>query len=201
MKRPIQAGRRHVARLGNALVNAVVGSSLAPRALRRAALSAYGVDADAVTINARCYFGGRDIAIGRGTFVNVGCLFDNTARIDVGAECRIGMGVMLLTSGHELGPHERRGGELASAPIRIGDGCWIGSRAVVLPGVTVGDGCVIAAGAVVRADCAPDTLYAGVPARPVRRLDEAPAAGRFARAADQEGATTSSLSHGNRSRT
>jgi maltose O-acetyltransferase len=41
----------------------------------------------------------------------------------------------------------------------------------VLPGVTVGDGCVIAAGAVVNADCQPDGLYAGVPARRVRDLE------------------------------
>src|SRR3954452_168159 len=110
------------------------------------------------------------------------------------------MGVMILTSAHALGPHERRGGELASAPVRIGHGCWIGARAVLLPGVTVGDGCVIAAGAVVRADCTADTLYAGVPAQAVRRLDGQATPARFVRANTRslyEAATTSSLSHGN----
>ena len=37
-------------------------------------------------------------------------------------------------------------------------------------GVTVGDGCVVAAGAVVREDCEPGGLYAGVPARRVKKL-------------------------------
>jgi maltose O-acetyltransferase len=91
------------------------------------------------------------------------------------------MGVMILTSEHALGPHERRGGEVVGTPVRVGDGCWIGARAVLLPGATVGDGCVIAAGADVRGDCEPDTLYAGVPARPVRRLDDEPRPGRFQR--------------------
>jgi maltose O-acetyltransferase len=40
----------------------------------------------------------------------------------------------------------------------------------VLPGVTIGAGCAVAAGAVVTADCEPDGLYAGVPARRVRDL-------------------------------
>lgn len=53
----------------------------------------------------------------------------------------------------------------------VGDGCWIGANATILPGVTVAPGCVIAAGAVVTKDTEPDGLYAGVPARRVRDLD------------------------------
>lgn len=44
-------------------------------------------------------------------------------------------------------------------------------RAMLLPGVTVGKGCVVAAGAVVAADCAPNGLYGGVPARRIKDLD------------------------------
>src|SRR4051794_32357331 len=134
MKRRIRAGRRHLVRLGNALVNVIAGSSLTPRALRRAVLSAYGLEVDGVTVNARCYFGGRDIAIGRGSFVNVGCVFDNTARIEVGTECRIGIGVMVLTSGDDIGPHERPAGELARGAVRVGGGCWVGGPGGPLPG-------------------------------------------------------------------
>jgi maltose O-acetyltransferase len=52
--------------------------------------------------------------------------------------------------------------------VRIGDRCWIGARATILPGVSIGDGTVVAAGAVVTKDCEPDALYAGVPARRLR---------------------------------
>ena len=80
------------------------------------------------------------------------------------------MGTTLITSDHELGGELQRMGRFRTAPIMIGEGVWIGARTLVLPGVTIGDGCVVAAGAVVTADLDPHALYAGVPARLVRRL-------------------------------
>ena len=50
------------------------------------------------------------------------------------------------------------------------DGCWICAGCTILPGVTIGEGCVIAAGSVVNKDCAPDGLYAGVPAKRIKDL-------------------------------
>jgi phosphonate metabolism protein (transferase hexapeptide repeat family) len=58
--------------------------------------------------------------------------------------------------------------------VTIGNDCWIGHAAIILPGVTVGDGAVIAAGAVVSRDVPPYTVVGGVPARPIRkRFDDA----------------------------
>ncbi|WP_247602466.1 DapH/DapD/GlmU-related protein [Gordonia rubripertincta] len=54
-------------------------------------------------------------------------------------------------------------------PIVVGDYCWIGAGAIILPGVVVGEGCIISAGAVVIRDCEPNGLYAGVPA--IRKRD------------------------------
>jgi len=51
----------------------------------------------------------------------------------------------------------------------IGDGVWIGMRAMIMPGVTIGEGAVIAANAVVTKDVEAYTVVAGNPARPVRR--------------------------------
>ena len=53
------------------------------------------------------------------------------------------------------------------APVTVCDYAWVGSRAMILPGVTVGEGAVVAAGAVVTRDVAPYSVVAGVPARPV----------------------------------
>jgi acetyltransferase-like isoleucine patch superfamily enzyme len=58
------------------------------------------------------------------------------------------------------------------APIEVGDRVFIGAGAILLPGVSVGGGSVIGAGAVVAADVAPGTVVAGVPARPIKRVDE-----------------------------
>jgi acetyltransferase-like isoleucine patch superfamily enzyme len=57
------------------------------------------------------------------------------------------------------------------APVRIGDGAWLGAGVVVLAGTTIGRNVVVAAGAVVRGDVPDRCVVAGVPAKVVRRLD------------------------------
>ena len=56
-----------------------------------------------------------------------------------------------------------------SAPIIIGDHVWIGTRVVVLKGVTIGSNVVVAAGALVTRDVPDNCLVAGVPARIIKR--------------------------------
>ena len=51
----------------------------------------------------------------------------------------------------------------------IGDGAWIGMRAMIMPGVTIGEGAVIASGAIVTKDVSPYTIVAGNPAVPIRQ--------------------------------
>jgi len=51
-------------------------------------------------------------------------------------------------------------------PIEIGRNVWIGTHAVILPGVTIGDNAVVGAGAVVTQDVAAGAVVTGVPARP-----------------------------------
>lgn len=50
-----------------------------------------------------------------------------------------------------------------SKPVRIGRGCFIGTRAIILKGVTLGDGVVVAAGAVVTRDVPTGHLAFGNP--------------------------------------
>jgi acetyltransferase-like isoleucine patch superfamily enzyme len=51
----------------------------------------------------------------------------------------------------------------------IGNDCWIGHGAILLPGVEVGDGAIVAAGAVVAHSVDPYTIVGGVPARQLRK--------------------------------
>jgi acetyltransferase-like isoleucine patch superfamily enzyme len=124
--------------------------------------------------------GSGDVAllrIGERSYISGPLHVDLGAEVAIGRGVRLGHDVMLLTFDHDIGPTEYRCGRLVAAPIRIGDGVWIGSRAVVLPGVLIGDGAIVAAGAVVTRDVVPNSLVAGVPARFVRALDadESPA--------------------------
>jgi len=58
------------------------------------------------------------------------------------------------------------------APITVGNNVYIGAHAIILPGVTIGDNVVIGAGAVVTRDIPSDCVAVGIPARPIRSLEE-----------------------------
>ncbi len=144
-------------------------SPLLPLAVRRMLLRAGGVKLGMMVWGLeRCWFESRKVTIGTGSYVNAGCWFEGAGEIEVGENCLLGPEVLALTSTHPRGSDGVIGRATESRPIEIGDGCWIGARATVLPGVTIGAGAVIAAGAVVTEDCEPGAVYGGVPARRLR---------------------------------
>jgi len=53
-------------------------------------------------------------------------------------------------------------------PVSIGAGSWLGTNAVVLPGVTIGRHVAVGAGSVVTADLPDGVVAAGVPARIIK---------------------------------
>lgn len=153
------------------VLSSLVGSRLVNRNARAVVLRALGVPVGArATIGSGITWRSRGVRIGHHVFVNADCFLDGPGAITIGDETVVGMRAMLLTSTHDVAGPRRRADLTRTEPVVIGRGCWIGAAAVVLPGVTVGDGCVVAAGAVVTSDCAPNGLYAGVPARRVRDL-------------------------------
>jgi acetyltransferase-like isoleucine patch superfamily enzyme len=56
--------------------------------------------------------------------------------------------------------------------ITIHDNCFIGRRAIIMPGVSVGPNSVVAAGSLVTRDVPPDTVVGGIPARPIKRVQD-----------------------------
>jgi len=127
------------------------------------------------------------ISIGEGTEIWGGVRFAGGAmnKISIGAHCSIphyaffvagegitigdhvvfGHAVELYTSDHDPDDpaFSRR-----DAPIMIHNRAWIGSRVVILKGVTIGEGAVVAAGSVVTRDVQPFTIVGGNPARVIR---------------------------------
>ena len=151
-------------------VNTIAASAFVTQEVRARIYRRAGMDLHTEDIRAGCWFFSPDISIGADTMVNAGCYFENREPVAIGARCSLAMEVMIATSTHEPGGPAQRAGAYAGKPVEIGDGCWLGARSVVLPGVTIGAGCIVAAGAVVTGDCAPHGLYAGVPARRMRDL-------------------------------
>jgi maltose O-acetyltransferase len=131
-----------------------------------------GMDVDWAEINPGYTFNGTNIHIEHGCSLGRQVFLDGAASIHIGKGSGIGPQAMVLTTSHAIGPAVNRAGPTLRQPVRIGQGCWIGARSILLGGVTIGDGCIIAAGSVVIADCAPNGLYAGVPAVRKRDLDQ-----------------------------
>lgn len=69
-----------------------------------------------------------------------------------------------------MGDSNQRAIGRKTGAIHIGDGTWVGMGVSILPGVIVGSGCVVAAGSVVTCDLEDDCLYAGVPAKKIKKL-------------------------------
>lgn len=111
---------------------------------------------------------GKNIRIGRNVFINACCCFQDQGGITIGDGTLIGHRVVIATINHGLRPAER--GVHSIAPVTIGRDVWIGSGAILLPGVTIGDGATVAAGAVVTKDVEAGTVAGGVPAKILRRV-------------------------------
>lgn len=57
---------------------------------------------------------------------------------------------------------------ISKGAIRIGSDVWIGTKCVVLSGVSIGDGAIVAAGSIVTKDVPPFAIVGGNPARVIR---------------------------------
>lgn len=94
------------------------------------------------------------------------------ASISIGEGTICGAGAMIVDNDFHTptqGWDWTIGSEATARPVRIGRGCFLGARAIVLKGVTIGDRAVVGAGAVVTQDVPAEAVVAGNPARIVRQ--------------------------------
>ncbi|MEU4623339.1 sugar O-acetyltransferase [Actinoplanes sp. NPDC023801] len=115
---------------------------------------------------------GSNVHIGDDFFGNVNLTFVDDVEIRIGDGVMIAPGVTLTTTGHPIHPDLREDFRRFSEPIVIEDKVWIGSNAVVLPGVRIGYGSVIGAGSVVTHDIPPLSVAVGVPCRVIRTITD-----------------------------
>jgi acetyltransferase-like isoleucine patch superfamily enzyme len=110
------------------------------------------------------------LSVGRGTYIGEHNNIRAVGTTLIGEKCLISQGVSIIGANHAVAagtPIADQPWNLDKLGVLIGDDVWIGSNAVILPGVRIGDGAVIAASSVVSRDVAPFAIVAGVPARPV----------------------------------
>ena len=116
-----------------------------------------------------CNFG-LNISIGDNCFINHGVTILDSYRVEVGNNVFIAPEVVISAVTHPLHASNRR--ELIVKKITICDDAWIGTGAIILPGVTIHKGAVIAAGSVVTKDVDPYTVVGGIPAKFIKNIDE-----------------------------
>ena len=151
-------------------VNKVASSSIIPSKARKYIYNRFGMKIEG-TVFSMCYFEKSSIWIGKGSFINKRCKFDNNVEVKIGKNCAIGHEVMFCTSTHGIGGKTKRASDVLDSSIIVGDGSWIGARSTILGGVTIGNGSIIGAGSVVIRDCEENCLYAGVPAKKIKKLN------------------------------
>lgn len=109
------------------------------------------------------------LSIGEYTVVNSKCRLDTRGGIKIGKNVSVSQEVIILTADHDFNSPDFAG---RNRPVTIEDYVWIGTRAMILPGVTIGRGALIAAGAIVTKNVEPFTMVAGIPAKFVKRRFE-----------------------------
>jgi maltose O-acetyltransferase len=111
---------------------------------------------------------GTNIFLGDGFYANHNCVILDGAEVRIGARVMLGPNVQIYTTTHPLDASERATGKEFCAAVSIGDDCWIGGGAIILPGVTIGAGAVIGAGSVVTKDVPAAVVAAGNPCRIIK---------------------------------
>jgi acetyltransferase-like isoleucine patch superfamily enzyme len=113
-----------------------------------------------------------DLIIGRNTLIGMGNVI--IGPVTIGNDVIFAQNIVASGLNHGYQdismPIHRQ--PVTTAPIIIGDNCWIGANSVITAGVTIGRHCVIAAGSIVTKDVPDYTIMAGNPARALKKYDE-----------------------------
>jgi len=95
-------------------------------------------------------------------------------KIDIGTNVLIASHVLITSENHSIDPEcniEYMNQPLLCSDVKIEDGCWIGEKVCILPGVTIGKKSVIGAGSVVTKNIPAYCIAVGNPARIIKKYD------------------------------
>lgn len=121
-------------------------------------------------------------AVGTDSIINIGQFSGLSGativakeRVEIGNHSGIGVNSCIYdTDFHVEDPWLRRCQrsvcDAQSAPVKVGDDVWIAANVIILKGVTIGDRSIIGSGSVVTSDVPPESVFAGNPARFIRKV-------------------------------
>lgn len=114
------------------------------------------------------------VKVGKRTWVGPGTVLDGSGRLEIGDCCSVSAGVHIYTHDSVEWAISDGRAEYDRAPVKIGNGCYIGPHSVIAKGVTIGDHCVVGALSFVDQDVPSYTKVAGCPARKIGEVDRPP---------------------------
>lgn len=117
-------------------------------------------------------FGGKNIHFGKNIYCNFGVTMVDDTHIFVGDNTMFAPKVTVATAGHPILPELREKSYQYNMPVHIGKNCWIGSGAIILPGISIGDNVVVGAGSVVTKDLPDNVVAVGNPCKILREISE-----------------------------
>lgn len=115
---------------------------------------------------------GKNTHLGHNFYANYDCIILDIAPVTIGDNVLFGPRVSVLTAGHPIDKDVRNAELEFGKPITIGNNVWAGGSVTICPGVTIGDNVIIGAGAVVTRDVPANMVVAGVPACPLRQIND-----------------------------
>lgn len=113
---------------------------------------------------------GEELIIGDNVGIAANTFIAMRGKLEIGDNTIFGPGVSIHCENHNFSDLEtpiRLQGATRKG-VKIGKDCWIGSKAVILDGVTIGDHVIVAAGAVVTKDVPDYSIVGGVPAKVIK---------------------------------
>ena len=116
-----------------------------------------------------------NVSIGDDCKLNNRVLINARSIVEIGNDVTLSYGVKIISTGYDVENWVATGEKkhIENTPIYIGNHCWIGADAIVLPGVRInGEYVVVAAGAVVTKDVNESkVIVAGNPANIIKKLE------------------------------
>lgn len=118
--------------------------------------------------------GNKNLIIGDDCRLNSGVYINARSGVTLGDDVTISHGAKIISTGYDIEHWVNTGKKIhtVNAPVYIGNHCWIGANAVILPGVKItGEYVVVGAGAVVTKDITESkVIVAGVPAKIIKNI-------------------------------
>lgn len=116
-------------------------------------------------------FGAGNVTIGNNVWIGPEVILISSSSIFIDDNVDIGPCVFMGTGSHVLGDlRDRMAGTGLSKDIIIRKGCWLGSKSLIMPGVTIDAMSVVNAGSIVTKTHEPNSLLAGIPAKVVKKI-------------------------------